>query len=165
MFAMSLDEFSHLPIFSGLTQAQTDCLGHYLIPRSFPEHQTIFRQGEPTNYFYILTKGQVAIDFKPYDGPPLVVAHISPGGVFGVSAALGKISYSSSASTIKDCEALCLNGEKLTKIYMKNSETGRIFLERLASVLAERLNDTRTQILTMLTQEWCHVNHVNGGRG
>jgi len=118
----------------------------------FSPEQVIFEQGQRTEFLYILLRGKVEVRFKPYDGPPLTVTRIDPGGVFGWSTALNRDTYTSSAHAVEKCEAYRLSGTRLQSFCMQEPVTGKILLERLAGVIAERLNNTHAQILSILTQ-------------
>ena len=45
-----------------------------------------------------------------------------------------------------------MRGDELRYLCEKNPQTGLVILEKLAGVIAERLNSTYDQIFTMLTQ-------------
>lgn len=149
---MFRQEYSHFPIFAGLNNAQISELDPFLEILQFSENQLIFEQGQIARHLFILLEGEVLVRFKPYDGPPLTVAKITPGGVFGWSAALQHENYTSGAvSTINSC-AYRIASESLQQIVHKYPETGVILMERLASVIAERLRNTHTQVYDMLSQ-------------
>lgn len=149
MFRQGYAQFS---IFAGLDGDQINQLSQFIEERRFPKDCVIFEQNHSADRLYILLSGEVVIRYKPYDGPPLLVARIEPGGVFGWSAALRRDAYTSGAQAAQDSTAYCMNGADLAVICRTYPETGRIFLERLASVIAERLRSTHSQVLTILTQ-------------
>ena len=149
---MFKQEFGQLSIFKGLSSRQLSLLDPMLELCCFPPEHIVFDQGQRTEYLYILLRGKVEVRFKPYDGPPLTVTRIEPGGVFGWSTALNRETYTSAAHTIEECETYRISGCQLQKFCIQEPTTGKILLERLASVIAERLNNTHTQILSILTQ-------------
>jgi len=149
---MSRQTYAQLSIFNGLSEDQFDLLKPILELRKFKNNQVVFEQGEDAEYLYILTKGRVAVRYKPYDGPELTVAHIQPGGVFGWSSALGRDTYSSAAICEDISQALRISGQRLHQLCEQYPDTGVELLERLASVIAERLRSTHTEVLTMLSQ-------------
>lgn len=149
---MFRQDYAQISIFAGLDGNQISQLSHFIDECQFPKDHVIFEQGQPADRLYILLTGEVVIHYKPYDGPPLLVARIEPGGVFGWSAALRRDVYTSGATTSQDSTVYCLLGTNLQAICVKYPETGKIFLERLASVIAERLRSTHTQVLGILTQ-------------
>jgi CRP-like cAMP-binding protein len=149
---MFIQELSQVPIFRGLGEMQLEFLDPFVELCHFSKSQVIFDQGQAATYMYILRQGQVIIQFKPYDAPLLTVTHVASGGVFGWSAALGRVEYTSAAIAAVESDAYQLRGEGLSRICDQYPETGVVILGRLASVIAERLQSTHAQILTMLSQ-------------
>jgi CRP-like cAMP-binding protein len=149
---MFRQEFDRVTIFRGLSEEQINLLAPMFEPWSFEKDQVIFEQGQPAEYLYLLNEGEVAIRYKPYDGPPLIVTRIQPGGVFGWSAALGRQEYTSGVIAIANSHGFRMRGQDLHCLCESYPETGTMILDRLASVIAERLRNTHTQILTILSQ-------------
>ncbi len=149
---MFRQEYAHLAIFEGLSAAQLELLSPLLEICHFPTEETIFQQGQVADYLYILLLGEVVIRYKPYDGPPLTVSRIAPGGVFGWSAALGRQEYTSAAVAAGPCEAYRISGQDLQQLCERHPDAGAMLLERLASVITERLRGTHNQILNILSQ-------------
>jgi len=149
---MFRQELSQVPIFRGLDEMQLDFLDPFVNLCCYTKGQVIFDQGQAATFMYILRQGEVIIQYKPYDAPLLTVTRIEPGGVFGWSAALGRVEYTFAAIAVVDSEAYQLRGEGLSRICAQYPETGVVILGRLASVIAERLQSTHNQILSMLSQ-------------
>jgi CRP/FNR family transcriptional regulator, cyclic AMP receptor protein len=149
---MFRQDYAQLSIFSGLDGNQISQISPFFIDYHFEKDAVIFEQGQPARYLYILFSGDVVINYKPYDGPLLTVAHIAPGGVFGWSAALGRDIYTSGATAAAPSTACCVRGSDLAVIRAQYPETGKILLERLAGVIAERLASTHNQVLGILTR-------------
>lgn len=152
MGSMDRQDYARLPIFAGLDGNQISQLSPFLFECVLEKDIIIFEQGQPAEHLYILLSGEVAVRYKPYDGPPLTVARIESGGVFGWSAALGRDVYTSGAVALQDSIAYRLHGGSLPVICACYPETGKIWLERLAGVIAERLRNTHTQVLEILSQ-------------
>ena len=147
----SLTAYRTLEVFQDLSDDQFAQISSILAYRQIPAGQIIFEQGIEASYLYILLSGKVAIRYKPYDGPPLIVATILQGMVFGWSAALGRRQYTSSAHALEDCTALCITRENFLDICKIDSDTGIIFLERISKNIADRLHQTDNKILSILT--------------
>lgn len=144
--------YAQLSIFAGLDGNQIHQLLQFIEECQFPKDHVIFEQNDSANRLYILLSGEVVIRYKPYDGPPLQVARIVPGGVFGWSAALRRETYTSGALAVQDSATYGINGANLAVICREYPETGKILLERLAGAIAERLRSTHTQVLKILEQ-------------
>jgi CRP-like cAMP-binding protein len=149
---MFRQELLHVNIFKGLSSEDLDTLAPLFEIYDLKKNQVAFEQGRVADYMYILLEGEVVVNFKPYDGPTLTVARIQPGGVFGWSAVLGRQIYTSTAVACTQSTAIRIKGDELRCLCEKHPNTGIIILERLAGVIAERLQSTRDQIFTMLSE-------------
>lgn len=147
---MDRDTFDSLPLFKGLDTKHLNLLAKRFESATFGDGDVIFEQDAPAERLYFLVSGRVAIRFKPHDGDVILVAEIEEGGVFGWSAALGRTSYTSCAVSIKPSQTFSIKGKELTKLYEKYPDAGVVILERLADVIAQRLQNTHTHVVRML---------------
>jgi CRP-like cAMP-binding protein len=152
-------ELEKVPFFKDLSDQDLELLSKKFSPVSFPSDTVIFNQGDHAGHLFILLSGQVSIRFKPHDGEVLPVTDISPGDVFGWSAALGREVYTSCAVTTADSKALSVRGKDLRQLCITHPETGVLILERLAAVIAERLKNTHQKVVELL---WHSVNSHPG---
>jgi CRP-like cAMP-binding protein len=140
-----------LPLFSGLDPQDLDLLAGLFRLESYSAGTTIFGQGDRAGRLYVLLYGKVEIRFKPHDGETLTVTILDDGGVFGWSAALGRKEYTSCAVSIEDSQVLHTEGRHLRELIEKHPNTGIVILDRLATVIAERLRNTHAQVKSLLT--------------
>ena len=145
-------DFNHLPIFQDLPDEQRLAFLSLFSPCEFKEGETIFGQGERAASLYLVVIGEVAVRYKPEDGPELIVARIRPNGIVGWSAALGSPAYTSSVDCLMDCLLLRLTGDDLRNLCISDPQSGAILVERLALVIAERLRNTHGHVLALLEQ-------------
>jgi CRP-like cAMP-binding protein len=122
---------------------------------TYSEDKVIFNQGDPAESLYVLLSGSVAIRFKPHDGETIHVTDVYEGDVFGWSAALGRHVYTSCAIATSACEMVYIKGADLRELCTSQPEIGVVILERLATVIAERLRNTHAQVVDLL---WKSVN-------
>ena len=147
---MPADTFDKLYLFRNLEPLQRDIIRPIFNPCNYRAGTVIFEQGEATDYLYLIVDGEVIISFKPDDGPALTVARVREEGVVGWSAALGSPSYTSSAACSTNCQMLRVRGADLRNLCEKHPDTGALVLERLATVIAERLRNTHEQVISLL---------------
>lgn len=140
----------HLSLIGDLSSEQIDLLRPLFNEVGYDADQVIFHQGEAAKYIYFVVEGQVAIRFKPDDGPVLTVAEVEPGDVFGWSSAVGSSSYTSSAYCTEGGIFLRLEGEKLRDLCEDYPDTGTLIIDRLAGVIAQRLRGTHEQVMALL---------------
>ena len=149
---MQGDVFDRIPLFKGLSAAQRSLLRPLFISYDAYGGTVLFEQGEPADSLYLIVSGEVIIRYKPEDGPVICLARVRPGGVVGWSAALGRQVYTSGAECTVYSEILRIRSEDLRNLCEQYPEVGELLLERLAHVIAERLQDTNGQVLDLLKQ-------------
>jgi CRP/FNR family transcriptional regulator, cyclic AMP receptor protein len=147
---MNLEKYSHLAFFAGLQTADIQLLAPYFAPQTWVAGTVIFDQDDYAEYLYLVVRGEVAIRFKPHDGPIMTVTRVQPGGIFGWSAAMNNPAYTSGAVCSLDSEILRIRGIDLRMICEKHPELGRIILDRLAGVIAERKQSQQEQASLIL---------------
>jgi CRP-like cAMP-binding protein len=141
-----------LPLFRGLAPRDLELLASRCHRRSFTPQEIVFGQGDRAESLFILISGKVAIRFKPHDGELLTVSTISPGGVFGWSAALDRAAYTSCAVALEPSEAIGISGADLRHLCSTHPRTGVLILERLAGVIADRLTNAHAKVVDVLQQ-------------
>lgn len=143
------DIFKKLSFFEGLSSAQLSVLRPHFELCDFPSGMVVFVQGAPATYLYIVVAGEVLVEFKPDDSPPMVIARVRPGGIFGWSAALGNQAYTSGAVSTTYSQALRVQGEDLRSLCENHQDIADIILRQLANVIAERRN-VHPQVMAIL---------------
>jgi CRP-like cAMP-binding protein len=149
---MYRQELSKVSIFKEMSSEQLAQISPIMEFCQISKDQIIFEQGEQANHLYILLRGEVLIRYKPYDAPPLTVAHIKPCGVFGWSSTLGRKFYTSSASAITTIEVYRISIDKLHKFCEHYPETGAILLDSLANLISQKLKTTHDPVFNILSQ-------------
>ena len=145
-----LDILPNIPLFENLDPAQIALLKPLFEQFIRPANTTIFEQGEPASYLYLLIKGEVIIRFKPYDTPPITLTRLRAGDVFGWSAVLGSTHYTSSLVSETEIETIRIRGSHLLALVRDHPETGKIIMDRLANVVSSRWKNARTQVQALL---------------
>jgi len=133
--------FDQLTIFEGMDASQRTLLQVYFVICDCTCNDVIFEQNAPAEFLYIVIEGEVAVRFKPDDGPELVVSRIKDGGVFGWSAAFGSGIYTSGAVCTQPSKLLRVRGSDLKMLRENHPETGILILRRLAAIVAERMKN------------------------
>ena len=147
---MNLEKYSQLAFFTGLQAADIQLLAPYFAPQMWVAGTVIFEQDDYAEYLYLVVSGEVTIHFKPHDGPIMTVTRVQPGGIFGWSAAMNNPAYTSSAVCSLDSEVLRIRGIDLRLLCEKHPELGRIILDRLAGVIAERKQSRQESVSSIL---------------
>jgi len=144
--------FDRLTLFEDLEPHQSALLRPIFQPSYQPAGTVIFEQDSLAEYLYIVVEGEVNIRYKPEDGPALNVAHVRPEGVVGWSAAIGRPTYTSSAICTQECQMLRIRSYDLRSLCEQHPETGELLLDRLATLIAERLHNNHSHVVDLLHQ-------------
>jgi len=149
---LDLDLMEQFALIEGFSKDQIDLLSPLIEDIGYQVDQVVFNQGDKADYLYFVVEGNVSIQFKPEDGPVLTVSDVEKGGVFGWSSALGSAQYTSSAVCMGPGRFIRMRGAELKKLCQEHPETGILILNRLASVIAQRLRGTHEQVVKLLHQ-------------
>jgi CRP-like cAMP-binding protein len=147
---MDADSFPNLFLFRDLIPQQLKLLQPLFMPCEFTADSVLFEQGDPAENLFVVVNGEVVVNFKPDDGPIIIVAHVLSGSIVGWSAALGSRRYTSSAECTTYTQLLRVRGDDLRRLCLQHPDTGSVFLDRLATVIAERLHSTHDLVLSLL---------------
>jgi len=148
---MILEKYTHLAFFAGLSAAEVQLLAPIFAPQTWVAGTVVFEQGDHAEFLYLVVTGEVSIRYKPEDGPVMNMTRVQPGGIFGWSAAMGKPSYTSAAVCGLDTEVLCVRGVDLSRLFKKYPELGKVVLERLSSIVAQRQHSQQSRVNSILT--------------
>jgi CRP-like cAMP-binding protein len=147
---MKLNRYTHLAFFNNLSSQDAQVLEPYFSNQGWVAGTTIFEQGDPADFLYLLASGEITIRYKPHDGPVMTVTRIQPGGIFGWSAATGNPVYTSGAVCNLDSEVLRIRGTDLRSVCEKHPDLGKLILERLSAVIAERQRSQQSRVNSIL---------------
>ncbi len=160
---MAADSFTDLFLFRGLLPTQLKLLCPLFTSCEFVADTLLFEQGDPAENLFAIVSGEVVVNFKPDDGPTITVARVQPGSIVGWSAALGSRRYTSSAICTTYTQLLRARGDDLRHLCLQHPDTGNILLDRLATIIAERLHSTHDLVLSLLQLGLSTTVMKNGG--
>ena len=147
---MNLEKYIHLAFFNGLSVAEIQLLAPFFAPQTWVAGTVVFEQGDYAEHLYLVASGELTIRYKPDDGPMMILTHIQPGGIFGWSAAMGNPIYTSGAVCALDSEVLRIRGADLRKLCGKHPALGKVILDRLSAIIAERQRGQQGRVNSML---------------
>lgn len=144
------EAIQHISFLKGLEKDQLDLLVPLLEPFTASPEDVIFFQGDEANFLYLITRGTVAIRYKPYDGPQITLTHLGVGDVFGWSSVVGSASYTSTIVAETELEALRIQGLDLIRLCAEHPKSSYLILDKLAEVVSPRWKHAKAQIHQML---------------
>lgn len=101
-----LETIVNIPFLKDLPQEQFDLLAPLFMPFTASPKTVIFEQGDQAEYLYLIVSGTVSIQYKPYDGPKIIITHLHIGDVFGWSSVVDGETYTTSVVSEVYCSPL-----------------------------------------------------------
>jgi CRP-like cAMP-binding protein len=138
--------------FSDLPEEDLTLMEALFAPAVAPAGTTLFRQDQEAEILYLVNSGQVALRYKPYDGPEIGLAHVGAGGAVGWTAVTGGGSYTATAVVSVSSEILTARGSELQLFVFDHPLAGRRILDRLATAVTPRWAGAHSQVFNLLAR-------------
>ena len=105
--ALSVDAVAHLAPFEHLTREETRKLLALATQRRVVEQGSFFHEGDRADHVYLLVDGFVRIQHVTSGGDQVVMVHVGPGRMFGISKVVERDRYVATAKAASNALALC----------------------------------------------------------
>ena len=109
----------------------------------------IFRQGEEANEFYLIREGMVALEMFVTGRGPVKVQTLGEGDVLGWSWLVPPYRWMFDAHATELTRAIALDGKCLRNKCEQDHDLGYQLLKRFVSIVQERLDAARLQLLNI----------------
>jgi CRP/FNR family transcriptional regulator len=106
----------NISLFKNLSDEELKELGAYLAAASYKKKETIFSEGEPPDWFYIVSSGKVKITKISHEGKEIILEVISPNDIFGGVAVLKNFPYPANAVAMEDTEVIKISRKNLMRL-------------------------------------------------
>jgi CRP/FNR family transcriptional regulator len=113
---MTLKNLKKIDLFKNLSDDELKELEPYLVAVSYGKKETIFSEGEPPEWFYIVVKGKVKVTKLSHEGKEIILEVISPHDIFGGVAVLRNFPYPANAVAMEDSEVLKISRKNLMRL-------------------------------------------------
>ncbi len=141
------DDLKSHTFLEGLDAGHLEILARIATKERFQTGQTIFRQRDEANGFYLIEKGLVSLDYELPRERCIQIQQIGPGEVLGWSWLAEPYQWQFSANVIEDVTASFFRASDLREQCRLDPKLGYALMERIARVLIERLQATRHKLL------------------
>ena len=135
------------PVFSGLTQEQLEFIVGCAQNVHFEEGQKIAKAGDPADAFYLIRKGEVALDLDVPNMKSVRIDTVEAGHVLGWSWLIPPYEWKYDVTATELVRAIAFDGECLRGKCDSDTALGYALLSRFSQVLVGRLQATRFRLL------------------
>jgi CRP/FNR family cyclic AMP-dependent transcriptional regulator len=137
------------PFLAGMNRAQLALLMDCAMATHFKKGQTILREREFANRFYLIESGKVVLESGSGCGEPIVIESIGPGDLLGWSWMFPPYVWQFTARAVEPTTALFFYGTILREYCEKDHSLGYELFKRMSAVMMKRLQAARKQMLCL----------------
>ncbi len=130
------------PLFSRLTQEQSERVARHARTLTLPEGQILFSQRDPANHFYFVRSGTIKLSRLAPDGNEKVIEFTNPGQTFAEALMfLDAPAYPVNASALTAAELISFDSRDFASMLRESVETCFLLMadmsQRLHGLIAE----------------------------
>ena len=130
----------------GLAESDIKILTDLSFEVHFHEEQIIFREGDPSSFFYLILSGHIALEVLA-PGHVLRIQTIGEGEELGWSSLLSSVNKQFQARCLEPVTAFAFDGAQIIARCEEDPAFGFRLLRRVLTTVADRLRATRLQLL------------------
>ncbi len=139
-----------IPWFQRLRADHFVSLAQIAALRTAPAGETLFREGDPEDYLYILLEGRIALEINVPGRGRTRLMTAEPLDVIGWSSVTPVVRRrTATAVAVLPSRLVALDAPALLRRCDADPGLGYVVMRRLANVVAQRLMITRLQLLDM----------------
>ena len=141
------DYLSSHAFFSGLNDDFIEFLADSATKMRIKEGESLFKQGERADKFYLLRSGQISIQVPALMGPTLDIQTLGEDQILGWSWLISPYRWSFQARAVEDSEVIEFDGSAILERCEKDPAFGYELFKRFAALMSERLDAARQKMM------------------
>jgi CRP-like cAMP-binding protein len=143
---ISPETLRRYPYFAGISEDSLKQIAMIAEEKTVSAGTRMFNEGDPANCFFLIIDGEVNIDYLLGSGEVRTVDTLTSGDLLVWSALVEPYRTTAMGTATKDCQLICINGEKLREFCEKDPLVGYRLTTQVAKMLANRLEGARVQL-------------------
>ncbi len=140
------------PFLAGMSRTQLALLTDCAMTTQFKKGQTILREGEFANRFYLIESGKIVLESGSGFGHPVMIETIGAGNLLGWSWMFPPYVWQFTARAVEPTAAIFFYGTILREYCEKDHSLGYELFKRMSIVMMKRLQAARKQMLSTHVQ-------------
>jgi len=141
------DQVAHHPFFAGLDPVLVYEMVAKAEERSYDLGEMLVREGRPAEEFFLVLDGKVALEVGAADREVITVETIGRGELLGWSWLVPPYRWRFDARATKPTQVIAINAATARYALAAHPAFAYQFLLKFLPVIAERLENTRVQLL------------------
>ena len=141
------DRVMQHPFFAGIDPTLVHAMASKAEVRTYAVGEMLVREGRTAEEFFLIQDGKVALEVGAADRGSITVETIGRGEILGWSWLVPPFRWRFDARAIKPTEVIAINAAAARYALAAHPAIGYQFLLKFLPVVAERLENTRVQLL------------------
>lgn len=137
------------PHFAQMDEEHLKTLAMNACEETVPAGTQMFGEGDSADYFNIIVKGEVDIQYLLGDKHRRTVDTLTAGDLLCWSALVEPYKTSAFGTTTKDTHLIRIKAESMREMCEKDPMLGYNLMKRIARLLGDRLQNARVQLATI----------------
>lgn len=137
-------------VFSFLTPKQVDSISNAAERVYHAAGDTVYTQGEPAEFIYVVLEGQVMLRLPGKGGLSVPLDVATPGAIFGSCLCFGIETYSTTAQCTRDSKLLKIQARALGDLMDEDTRMGYAMQRRLSQIYFKRYLNTMGKLQTVV---------------
>jgi CRP/FNR family transcriptional regulator len=147
--ALGIESLKNVPLFRDFDETELSEVVQLVATRRYGKHQTIFREGDPGQTFYIILTGSVAIVRVAADGRETILSILKERDFFGEMSIFDTAVRAATVRTLTEVEVGAIEREDFLALIDRSPRIGRL----LVIALSERLRAANKLISASTSQD------------
>lgn len=143
------------PFLEGFPPKYLEKLCQLGIEATFEADQIVFREGDPSSFFYLILEGNVALEITT-PNRVLTIQTVEGGEELGWSSLLSRVDKQFRARCVDPVRAIAFDGARVIAACEEDHEFGYLITRKVLEIVAERLRATRLQMLDVYSSKGAH---------
>ena len=135
------------PFLAGMNRPQLALLTDCAMATHFKKGETILREGEFANRFYLVESGKIVLESLDVSRERLIIETIASGDLLGWSWMFPPYTWQFTARAVEPTVAIFFYGTILREYCEKDHSLGYELLKRMSAVMVKRLQAARKKML------------------
>lgn len=136
------------PYFATVSDETLKAVAMMAEEKTIPAGTEMFREGDPATSLYIITKGEVDIQYILGNGEHRTVDTLVDGDLLCWSALVEPYKTTANGIARKETHLVAIRGDRLRALCVSDPALGYRLLTQIARLLAHRLEGARVQLAT-----------------
>ena len=145
-----IENLKRSDFFLGFDDQALAAIARFARMETYEAGKVVFDRDDEAHTAFIILKGRVRQGFEVSPGTEVWFLTGEPGDLFGFGSMLTPRVRSMRAKASEKTEVVALDADALLEYLEANPRFGFIFMERLAQVFMQRLNNCRLQVIHLM---------------